>query len=155
MNRARLTAAALLVAAFLILLGWQGCSDNHGLHPVPITGISGTITFEGQWPSNTEFVRVVVYQTYPPSTLIAISAVSDPLPFGVKQYHYILPLKPGTYHWILVAWKAQNAPFTAIRTLGTYYTSGDSTQPGSVIVEQDKLIPNVDIVANFEVLHAP
>ncbi len=151
----KIAAAALLVAAFLFLADLWGCSDNHGLHPVPITGISGTITFKGEWPSNTEFVRVAVYQTYPPPSLIALSAVSDPLPFRAKSYRYILPLKPGTYGWILVAWKAKNAPFTDIRTLGTYYTPGDSTKPGSVTVEKDKLTPHVDMVADFGVLNSP
>jgi hypothetical protein len=148
-------AATFLVVAFLFLLNLSGCSDNHGLHPVPITGISGTITFEGQWPANTEFVRVAVYQTYPPPSLIALAAVSDPLPFGVQKTDYILPLKPGTYGWILVAWKAKNTPFTAIRTLGVYYAAGDSTRPGSVTVEKNRLTPHVDIGADFGVLVSP
>ncbi len=155
MRLQKTTATALFVVAFLFLLGFASCTDNHGLHPVPITGISGTITFKGEWPANTEFVRVAVYQAYPPPSLIALSAVSDPLPFGAKSYRYILPLKPGRYGWILVAWKAKNAPFTDIRTLGTYYASGDSTKPGSVTVEKDRLTTNVDMVADFGVLNSP
>ena len=155
MKRKGFRAAALLVVALLFLFGEWNCSDNHGLHPVPITGISGTITFKGEWPANTEFVRVAVYQTYPPPSLFALAAVSDPLPLGVPSTDYILPLQPGTYGWILVAWKAKNTSFSQIRTLGVYYTAGDSTRPGSVTVEKNRLTTHVDITADFGVLTSP
>lgn len=148
-------AAIFPIAALFIALIFASCNLNHGLHPVPITGIGGTITFRGDWPKETEFVRIVVYRDYPPPSLIAITAFSDPIPFGSKTYSYELQIPPGTYHWILVAWKAKNVPFTDIHTLGVYYAQHDSTSPGSVTVEKDKLTPHVDIVADFGVLSSP
>ncbi|NOY77325.1 MAG: hypothetical protein GXO76_05590 [Calditrichaeota bacterium] len=155
MNRTYGRAAIFIIAALFVTLGILSCNLNHGLHPVPITGIGGTITFQGQWPENTEFVRIVVYRDYPPPSLMAITSFSDPIPFGSRTYAYELQLPPGTYHWILVAWKPKNAPFTDIRTIGQYYAEGDSSKPGHVIVRQDQLTPHVDIVADFGVLKTP
>lgn len=155
MQLGRKRAAAFWLAALFIIIITFGCTDNHGLHPVPITGIGGTITFEGSWPGNTEFVRIVVYKDYPPPSLMAITSFSDPIPFGSRAYAYELQIPPGTYHWILVAWKPKNAPFTDIRTIGQYYASGDSTIPGTVSVQKDHLTPNVNIIADFSILTTP
>ena len=141
------------IAAFFIMSSFFSCDYNHGLHPVPITGIAGTITFRGEWPANTEFVRMVVYRDYPPPSLIAISAIGEPIPLHVKKYDYVLELpSAGTYRWILVVWKAKNALFTDIKTLGTYYETGDSSQPGSVSVVTNRVTRGIDIVADFGVL---
>jgi len=155
MKRTHGRAAILTIAALFVTFIFVSCNLNHGLHPVPITGIGGTITFKGDWPENTEFVRIVVYRNYPPPSLMAITSFSDPIPFGSRTYAYELQLPPGTYHWILVAWKPKNAPFTDIHTIGQFYAASDSTIPGKVSVKKDYLTPNIDIVADFNVLTTP
>lgn len=148
-------AAIFPIAALFITFIFISCNLNHGLHPVPITGIGGTISFKGDWPKNTEFVRIVVYRNYPPPSPIAITGLSDPIPFGSRTYAYELQLPPGTYHWVLVAWKAKNQSFKNIRIIGQYYAENDSSQPGTITVRKDQLTPHVDIVADFSILTNP
>jgi len=135
-----------LLPLTLVLLG--GCRLDHGLHPVAISGISGRITFVGEWPPNTDWVRVAVYATYPPPSYLAIAGYSDPIPPGVSSYEYELPLKPGRYEWVLVAWKPRES--LNIKDIGTYYSHPDSTsKPGVVEVKPGRLTPHIDIVADF------
>ena len=140
--------------AFFLALLLSACGD-HGLHPVPITGISGTVTFRGQWPGDTEWVRILSFSEVPaPGNFIDFIAflkgLSDPVPQGVSSYRYILELRPGTYKWIAVAWKAQGEPITSLKIIGTY--GGENQPPPAVTVQQDKLTPGVDIVADFSLI---
>ena len=127
-----------------------GCSD-HGLHPVPITGIQGTVTFQGTWPSSTEWVRVLCFSEKPaPNNFIEFIAflkgLSDPLPGSSHQYRYTLELRPGLYKWIVVAWKARGTPITSLQIIGEY---SRNNAPAAVQVLQDQLISGIDILADF------
>jgi len=135
--------------ALPLVLLFSACGD-HGLQPVPITGISGTVAFTGEWPSNTEWVRVLCFSEKPaPNNFIEFIAflkgLSDPLPDGVREYHYVLELRPGTYKWIAVAWKAKDTPITSLQVIGEYHSA-----PVKVI--QDHLVTGVDIQADFSKL---
>lgn len=119
----------------------------------PGSNITGTITFLGEWPPSTEWVRVVVYKRipvelidyYPPN----LSAFSDPIPIGVSSYDYTLPIAAGTYEWVLVAWKGEGTSLFDIKEIGTYYSHPDSTNPGKVVVPECETVTGIDITADF------
>lgn len=113
----------------------------------PSSAISGTVTFVGEWPQNTEWVRLAVYVKKPRPNKIEdffppnLSVFSDPFPFGVESYDYLLPISAGTYEWILVAWKAKGTPLFEIKELGSY--------SGVVWVPETETISGINIVADF------
>lgn len=123
------------------------------------TGICGTIHFTGAVPDSTEWVRVVVYPSIPAnaSQLTSFVGFSDVLPLGVDSARYtccILPLKPGTYGWVIVVWKKLGAldVTTApdlLREVGAYQNPADTTQFGSVVVPGGGGIGGVNMVADY------
>ncbi len=148
--------AAILPALFLLF--FSACEVDHGLHPVPITGIGGTVTFVGDWPEDTEWVRIACFSEIPaPNNFLEFIAflkgLSDPLPIGVKSYKYVMELDPGIYKWVVVVWKAREQALTDIRVLGTYQNPGNPAEPGRVVVKKNKLTAHINITADFSRLN--
>ncbi len=143
---------------FLVLVFLSGsCDIQHGLHPVEITGISGSVTFTGNWPQETEWVRIVTFSKKPKPDnffefMAFLKSLSDPVPMDTKSYEYVLQLDPGIYEWIVVAWLAKDQLITEVRMLGEYTGSDTSSFSQPVNVEQDKLSTNIDIIADFNLL---
>lgn len=135
----------------------SSCDIQRGLHPVKITGISGSVTFSGSWPQETEWVRVVTFSKKPrPDNFVEfiafLKSLSDPVPMNAKSYEYVLQLDPGIYEWIVVAWQAKDQLITEVRMLGEYTGSDTGSVSQPVNVEADKLTKNIDIIADFNVL---
>ncbi len=154
-------------AAVLLLSLALGCDG--GLKPeYPSTycptGICGTVHFRGAVPDSTEWVRVVVYAAIPESAsqLTSFAGFSDVLPLGVDSAHYsccLLPLKPGTYGWVIVVWKKLGAldVTTApdlLREIGAYQDPADTTQFGIVAVPSGGGTGGIDMVADYGKMHS-
>jgi len=143
-----------LVSAFLLLLCVNAC-DDHGLEP-PSQGISGRITYNGTWPDTTEWVRVAVFKNLPATVLdipLNPPLFSDTLPRFVSSYDYQLDVPPGTYAWVVLAWKpfkkfAANQ-FSGLDTLGMYALPGTLDQPRAVTVPNEGQVTGINIEANF------
>jgi len=134
-----------------LILSTISCSIGHGLGPEPLEkpGISGTVTFVGNWPQSTSEVRVAVYEEYPPSSFLTISAFSNALPMNVDNADYFIPLNPGVYGWIIVAWRSETQFWSPDNVLGYYKENPESTVPKAVIVREKTSTKNVDITADF------
>lgn len=115
--------------------------------------ISGSVTFQGDWPENAEEVRVVVYQTYPPASFFLMSGYSDPIPLGVSAHGYTVSLAPGTYEWVIVVWrpagKFWGPDVFPEGYLGMYTSPSDTTRPGQVVVQQAKVSAGINIAVDF------
>ena len=135
---------------FLVLFIFS-CSIGHGLGPEPSEkpGISGKITFVGEWPASTSEVRVAVYKNYPPSSFLNISAFSDPLPLNVSETDYFVELLPGVYNWILVAWRSNTQFWSPDNVLGFYKESPESASPTPVRVREKTSTKDINIIADF------
>ena len=159
-----LGTCCVILAAMLCL----SCYKGHGLSPVGedasgSSGISGTITFIGEWPDSTREVRVYASKNYPQgitdlSALYAFVIIEtekrniiegDTIPRHVDQYDYSLNLKPDLYDWILVAWYPDIQDYRlGIKELGAYYDRSQDL-PEPVYVRPGAFIDDIDIIADF------
>ncbi|MFQ6113332.1 MAG: hypothetical protein ACE5NG_04480 [bacterium] len=110
--------------------------------------ISGTVTFVGEWPSDTHFAGIAVYAQYPPLNPILFSGVAI-LPVQVTSTTYKVLVPPGRYEGVIVA---AGSSLLEIRTIGIYYAPGDTTKPGIVDVLESKDTPGIDIEADLSLL---
>ncbi len=142
----------LFQAAALVALVCLACSD--GLEPVPFQGISGTVTFSGEVPDSTDWVRLVAYRDLPqqPLDLLGFAAFSDTLPLGLRNRDYVLGLDAAEYAWLPLVWKRKDVPLSpeALRVIGWYTGGGgpfDPPQP--VTVDPNAETGDVDLTGDF------
>jgi hypothetical protein len=149
-------AAALLALAVLRCDGGLKPELSGSACPA---GICGVVHFVGAVPDSTDYVRVVVYATFPDSLdqLTAFAGFSDALPLGADSVPYsccITALPPGTYAWVLVVWKkvgelTVNTAPALLREIGAYLDPTDTTRFGAVVVPQGSGASGIDMVADF------
>ena len=144
----------LILAALLLFI--FNCKKDNGLQPESLepepTGISGKVTFVGNWPAGTEYyVAIGVANRYPPQDLMDISAYSDPIPINTTEYDYFLELSPGTYAAVGAAWASIQDLYNPIM-LGFYSTTPGAADPSPVTVEEGKTTKNINITADFSIL---
>lgn len=170
MRKENLKSLIMKSIIFSAITGFSlfSCYRGYGLSPegkdaASSSGISGTITFVGDWPDSTLNVRVIASQKYPlgikdPDSLYTFIVQeffaqrifqSDTIPNNVQQYAYTMNLKPGFYEWILVAWFPDISNYLmGVKELGAYYLASDSI-PESVYIVPGKYVENVDMLADF------
>ena len=139
------------VIVTILLLVFTSCDSQRGLHPVQITGISGTITFVGDWPENTEWVRLLCFPEKPQSQEVTDilfslfdSKIGDPIPENTTVHEFTSELDVKTYEWIVVVFNSSDFPF---KVIGEY-----SEQDGIITIEKEKLVTNINITADFNTL---
>lgn len=138
----------LIVTSLLLV----ACGKGIGPAPknVPELGvIRGTVKFSGAWPDSTAEVRVAVYEEYPPKNFYDIKAFSDPLPVGVDSTTYRVLVPPGTYGWIVVAWRGEGRFWGPESFLGMYLDPEDPSHPGKVTVGPGEEVGGIDMLADF------
>lgn len=155
---------AALVVLSALAAATLGCRE--GLKPVPaentcptLPGFCGTVTFHGTVPDSTDWVRVVAYALVPRTAteLFGFAGFSEPIPTASDSAFYtccLLPLGPGTYEWVLVAWKKAGEldTMTAVdllREIGSYRDPSDSTRLAAVTIVPGRGTSGVDIRADF------
>ena len=140
------------VRYILLLSAFAACGKGIGPTPkeVPELGvICGTVKFLGAWPDSTAEVRVAVYEEYPPKNFYDVKAFSDPLPVGVDSTAYKVMVSPGTYGWIMVAWRGEGRFWGPESFLGMYLDPDDPSHPGEVTVGPGEEVGGIDILADF------
>ncbi len=147
-------ARAFAVLGFICSVTWISC--NHGLPSKPEgpAGISGRLTFAGEWPDELAQIAVAVYAEAP-STLddfFTLAGSDTETPVGVATYDYLVPVqRPGLYRWIVVAWREENSFWNFNSLLGCYHVGGD-TLPTPVEVERGEITEEIDIAIDFATL---
>lgn len=139
----------------VLLLFWS-CDINHGLDvgPPDGTGIKGTLFFNGVWPPETADVAVAVYQKRPQTLadFFNIAGWDTTVTIGVSRYEYFVPLeKPGTYEWIVVAWRPKEGFWSFSSLLGCYHVGNDSL-PTPVEVRLGETTKNIDIQTHLDLV---
>ncbi len=131
------------------------CSD--GLEPVPFQGISGQVTFLGEIPDSTDWVRLVIYRTLPEDSLDLLNfvAFTDTLPLAGLAPPYIMGLGTGDYAWLPVIWKKKDLPLSveSLRVIG-WYTAGAAPfdTPVAVTVLEQEETDGINIIGDFGTL---
>ena len=137
-----------------VLVIW---SCDHGIDPQDWVepGFGGKINFIGAWPplDSLQDLRLVVYKKYPPPNFFEFVKFSDKLSFNVDSYQYKLLIPPGTYEYIAIAQQYGPNIFLHWRAVGFFSAQSDKKLPGSINVQENTFLNNVDITVDFD--HLP
>lgn len=121
---------ALAVAIAAIMAVIPACDDEDTpTNTGPTTGsVSGTVTFEGTWPSTGD-IQVSIYSTLAPPYYVPMGppdAFTDPIAGSPATYDYSMTgLDFGTYAGVYVSWRDPTNPSNA-KLLGMYWVYVDS-----------------------------
>ncbi|MEE4312696.1 MAG: hypothetical protein V2J62_12605, partial [candidate division KSB1 bacterium] len=117
--------------------------------------ISGRITYEGEWPQDTQILLLAVYRVKPTSEfqLIAFENVDYTQPLFVDESSYRLAVNSGVYNHIVLYWVGKNIKnLTDLVEVGVH---GGIATPASVDIPDDGELENIDIHVNFNEIDFP
>jgi hypothetical protein len=151
----------LTISALAALAGvLPACDDDDPADTGPTTGtVSGTVTFQGTWPTTpTSAVQVSIFASFPPTG--APDDFTDPIaPTGSYDYRFD-GLTPGTYAAIVVGWRDTALPPGNDEYLGFHWAFVDSVavdgsgnprgMPVPVSVQAGQTV-DADIAADLDV----
>jgi hypothetical protein len=160
-------------SAILILMLAAVACDDHGIEPRPETpvnktsGFSGKVTFINEWPDSIKRAFVVVFQnpllTPGDFTIFNLKFLSREIPLDSPTYDYSSldstfipsvpgPFPPGIYAYIAVVQQSTEELSLSRRdwfVSGVYYASGDTTQPGTMVIPDSTFVENINITVDF------
>jgi hypothetical protein len=152
------------ILTFIFTIIFLTIECNHGLSPSDaaiITGISGIITYEDNWPPADSLLelRLVAFKKFPPQNVIVEVLTgeaivyppidSSSLNLNVNIQQYLMELPPDTFEYIVVAQQFGSDILNDWRAVGQYDTDSDSL-PTAIIVEENDLFQNINIHVDFE-----
>ena len=141
-----------VIAATVLLTVFLGCDNGTGNEePTPpdntqIThGVSGTVTFTGEWPAKAVEVRLVTSKVFPPEMDDII--FGDPIPVDMSKYDFEFELEPGTYKLFGVAWRNEGVEWNYPSFCGVYYAKDDDSLAPSfiTIADENSIVKRVNI----------
>ena len=153
---------SILTFVLVIILVHLKC--DHGLSPSDatiITGISGVITYEDNWPPPDSLIqlRLVAFKKFPPQNVIVEVLTGDAivyppidsssLNFYVNIQEYLMKLPQDTFEYIVVAQQFGSDILNDWRAVGQYDTDSDSL-PTTIILKENDLFQNINIHVDFD-----
>ena len=110
-------------------------------------GITGTLTFTGEWPANAAEVRVVTSTVFPPEMDDII--YGNEIPVDTSKYDFEFELAPGTYRFVGLAWRNEGADWNFPGICSYYVSEDDSLSPVSITIADDTMVvKDVDMTVN-------
>lgn len=151
---------------FLTACLFAGC--GLGISPEPEvvetkTGFGGTITFKGNWPQGIKRTHVVAFKN-PLNSIGDFNAynlgfVSDSIPNNTRSIFFsslknpLIEIKAGEYSYVAVA-QSKTSEISISRkdwvVVGIFYTEGDSTNPGKLLIKDDEFTGNINFICDFD-----
>lgn len=113
--------------------------------------VSGTLTYEGNWPDNTELMGIAAYRERPTNLLefFRMAALNISLPTQVDSFDYKLAIPPGSYEYLVVLWLARGASIFDFREIGFYETAPRSGEPAELSVARGDTARGIDIIVDL------
>lgn len=158
----------------VLVFGLATNSCDHGIAPLPeqaeVSGFKGTIYFVSPWPDSIKRTYLVVFKNplLQPSDFVItnLKYLSNEIPFGVQLYRFssfdsaIIPVspgpfEPGEYAYVAVAHQTTDELSLARKdwfVSGIYYSNNDTTKPGVLVIQENKITRNVNIRVDFNKL---
>lgn len=155
----------------VLILTFSLLSCDHGISPSPeqpeVSGFEGTIYFVSPWPDSIKRTYLVVFKNplLQPSDFVItnLKYLSNEIPFGVQSYKFssldsaIIPVspgpfEPGKYAYVAVAHQTTDELSLARKdwfVSGIYYSNNDTTKPGVLVIQENKMTRNVNIRVDF------
>lgn len=156
---------------FFIIIALNFLSCDKGISPLPeqpeISGFEGTVFFLTSWPDSIRRTYLVIFKEplLQPSDFVIFNLkfLSNEIPFGTQVYKFssldtaIIPVQPGPfesgeYHYVAVAHQTTEELSLARKdwfVSGVYYANNDTTKPGVLRIEKNKITRNVNIRVDF------
>ena len=135
----------LLTALLALFLGCDpGTGPEEPVVPENVTithGITGTLTFTGQWPATPVELRLITSAKFPP--VMSEVVFRDSIPLDSSTYSYQLELEPGTYKLVGIAWRTDGAEWNFPSICSFYFagtTPEDSLAPAPVTIPDDTTV---------------
>jgi hypothetical protein len=144
---------------------------DHGIEPKPVLksppGFSGTVRFISQWPDSVKRSFIVVFKnpllTSADFTIENLKFLSREIPLGVQLHDFssldsaYIPATPGpfpsgTYAYVAVVQQSTEELSLARKdwfVSGVYYSYGDTTKPGTMIIPDSTFVTNINITVDF------
>ncbi len=144
---------------------------DHGIEPRPVLteppGFSGTVNFINQWPDSIKRSFIVVFEnpllTPADFTIQNLKYLSREIPLGSPIYEFSSldsafipavpgPFPPGNYAYVAVVQQSTEELSLARKdwfVSGVYYTSGDTTNPGTMVIPDSTFVRNINILVDF------
>jgi hypothetical protein len=159
----------VIILALVVSISIISC--DKGIAPYPaatagLAGFDGKVTFYGTWPAGIQQTYIVAFKQtlqsssdfFPPN----LSYVVGPIPYGATEYSYnsidnnavsSFTLSPGSYNYVVVVQSTK--PTLSLNrsdwtVVGIYYLPGDTTNPGTMIIQSGEITHNINITCNFD-----
>lgn len=164
----------LIKSLTVIFLIYSSFSCDQGISPLPVqpevSGFEGTITFVSPWPDSIRRTHLVIFKNplLQPSDFVLtnIKFISNEIPFGVQSHRFSSldtalipplpgPFEPGDYAYVAVAHQTTEEISLARKdwfVSGIYYTNNDTTKPGILKIQENKVTRSVNITVDFNKL---
>ncbi|MBN1154954.1 hypothetical protein JXB12_08580 [candidate division KSB1 bacterium] len=117
------------------------------------TKIRGNITYEGEWPEDTQLLLLAIYTIAPTSEIgyLLFENVDYTQSLFVESSDYELAVNTGVYNYIVLYWIGKNiSDLSDLIVLGVYENPSTPGQPGTIDVRSGEEADHVDIHVNFE-----
>lgn len=159
---------------YIVLIIIFTFSCEKGISPLPekpeISGFEGTIVFTSAWPDSIRRTYLVIFKNpllqASDFVIFNLKYLSNEIPFGTQVHKFssldtaIIPVSPGPfevgeYHYVAVAHQTTEELSLARKdwfVSGIYYTNNDTTKPGVLRIEENKITRNVNIKVDFNKL---
>jgi hypothetical protein len=152
------------IAGLIFLL-----SCDHGINPLPpqTSGFSGTINFVSDWPDSVKRSFLVVFKNPLKSdtnfTITNLRYLSREIPLGVQSHKFssldsaFIPPSPGpfpagSYAYVAIVQQSTENLSLARKdwyVSGVYYSPGDTTKPGIMVIPESRFVKNINIEVDF------
>lgn len=159
----------LISGLFLLTFFYTINSCDHGIEPAPLesSGFSGTITFVNPWPDSVKRSFLVVFEDPLLSdsdfTIFNLKFLSREIPLGVQSHNFssmdsaFIPATPGpfpsgTYSYVAVVQQSTDEISLDRQdwfVSGIYYSNGDTTKPGKLVIPDSNFVENINIRVDF------
>lgn len=151
MKKSLLFLTTLTIIIGGLLPGCQkpnGPEDGQNHNTITISsGVTGVISFTGDWPAKAAEVRLVTSKVFPPEMSDVI--FGDSIPMDTASYFYQFALEPGSYKFVGVAWRNEGAEWNFPSLCSFYFSSEDSLAPLTITIpDNSTIIPNVNMKVN-------
>lgn len=120
--------------------------------------ISGKISYEGNWPEDTQLLLLAVYRQKPTSEMqfLLFENVDYTQPVFVDSSTYRLAVGSGVYNYVVLYWVGKKiSKITDLTELGYYKSPENPGQPGRIDIASGERKEDVNIHVNFNAIQFP
>jgi len=120
--------------------------------------VSGKITYQGDWPEDTQLLLLGIYPVKPTSdfSFILFENLDYTQPIFADSSSYRLPVNSGVYNYVVLYWVGKSIKnLSDLVEIGFYKETNNPHEPGRVAVSSNQEAENIDINVNFKDIEFP